>query len=76
MEYLLCPNTVLSVSKQNKELGGYTGPPHSPDSGHCQGDDESLSPPVNYADITPQMIASFFLVFLFCAFRSLLEMSM
>lgn len=53
MEYLLCPNTVLGVSKQNRELGGYTGPTHSPDPGHCQGDGESVSPPVNYADITP-----------------------
>lgn len=49
---------------------------HSPDPGHCQGDGESVSPPVNYADITPQMIASFFLVFLLCAFQSLLGRSM
>ena len=53
MEHLLCPSTVLDVSKQNREHGDYMGPTLSPDPGHYQGDGESVSPPVNYVDITP-----------------------
>ena len=53
MEHLLCPSTVLDVSKQNREHDDYMGPTLSPDPGHYQGDGRIVSPPVNYVDITP-----------------------